>query len=242
MLLRGVDVSAAQGAIDWSAWLRPADFLFAKCGNGNDAPDPTFVANVDGARRRGVRWVGAYHVVYPFPADGAHPGRDPLSQARAHYEASGGYGMGGGEIPPMVDAEEPVPGSPDWVAKGCNPAQVRRWLLDYLAEAERLHRCTPILYSFPDWWAGVGVEVEPAFLRYRVFPADYPAPYQHDYPTDDSLLVVPRPWAKATFWQVNDGGGSIPVTYPDGTRGSSRVDMDVFLGDEAAMAALCARA
>lgn len=239
-ILRGVDVSVAQGTIDWARW-SPVDFLYAKCGNGNDAPDPNFAANAAGARGRGVEWVGAYHVVYPFPDDPAHPGRDPVSQARAHYEQSGGLGKGGGEPPPVVDAELPDATAAAWAAKGCTPPQVRQWLLDYLAEAERLYGCKPALYSFPNWWAHAGVEVEPRFAQYLCFPADYPAAYQHSYPTSDQLLVAPRPWSRATFWQANDGGGSIPVLYPDGTRGSSRVDLDVFLGSRDDMASLCRR-
>lgn len=238
-MLRGIDVSAAQGNIDWLNW-SPVDFVYAKCGNGNDVPDPTFLRNSNGARSRGAR-LGAYHVYFAIPATPEFPSRDPVAQARAHFNQCGGYGSGGGELPIMTDLEWPAPGTPDWTKYNCTVKQVQQGALAYLAECERLYGCLPILYNgWPDYWKVIG-EGEPAFARYPAFIVDYPLAYTKAYPPDNSLLVVPKPFTKAVFWQSAGGGGTIPVLYPDGTRGTQPVDLDVFLGDETEMTALCAK-
>lgn len=239
-ILRGIDVASPQGIIDWPAWQKPTDFLICRCGNGNESPDPNFLRNLTGARSRGVQWLGVYSVAMPLPPDAAHPGRDPISQAGAHYQACGGYGRGGDEINPALDLEWPVPGSPEWKQYGLTPAFVRDWALAYLDEAKRLWGKTPILYDgFPDYAKAIDFAAEPSFGDYPLWCVDYPSALVHSYPIDDSLLVVPPPWQKATFWQCGGGAGTVPVIYPDGTRGSQKVDLDVFFGDAAAMTTFC---
>lgn len=236
-LLRGIDVSSVQeGAIDWTAVARQGiRFVYLRCGNGNNPPDALFAERAAGARDAGLV-VGAYHVGFPLPPDAAHPGREPEVQARAHYGSCGGLGRGGGELPPALDLEWPVPGSDKWREYGLTAAGVRAWALAYLRECEALYGCLPVLYDgFPDYWGPSGIDggAELAFARYPLWCVDYPAALSHAYPVDASLLVVPKPWTKTTFWQVNGGGARLPDGEP--------VDADVFLGDEAALAAFCAK-
>jgi lysozyme len=224
---RGVDVSSVQPTNFSYAALaaQGISFLFAKCGNGNNAPDPTFWAHVKGAKSAGII-TGAYHVGFPLMPDTAHPGREPEAQAQAHYQQSGGMGIAAGDLPPVLDLEWPIPGSVEWKQYGLTAAFVRTWALSYLAEAKKLWGVTPILYDgFPDYINSFGIDAaaEPSFANYPLWLVDYPAALAHSWAVDGALAVVPQPWTNWTFWQVNGGGVKLP--------GGSPVDADVFNGD-----------
>ena len=238
MLVRGIDVSAVQSApIDWAKVAASGvSFVYAKCGNGNDAPDGSFASHLAGARSAGLI-VGAYHVGFPLKPDPAHPGREPEAQAQAHFNQSGGLGIAAGQLPPALDLEWPIPGSPEWHQYGLSAAFVRGWALAYLAEVQRLWGLTPVLYDgFPDYVAASGIDAaaEPSFANYPLWLVDYPLPLAHAWPNDGSLAVVPPPWLDWTLWQVNGGGAKLPDGRP--------VDADVFNGDLGALQAFaCGR-
>jgi lysozyme len=218
-MVRGIDSSRAQGPIDWAKlYASGVRFTFVKCGNGNDAPDPSFAPEANAAKAAGLV-VGAYHAVFPLPTDPAHPGRDPRDQARAHFAQCVGFGSLDGELPPAMDLEWPVPGSEEWIKYGCSTSQVKRWALAYLDECEQLYGCLPVLYDgFPVFWEEINGPAEPRFARYPLWRVDYrPNP------------VTPKPWGDWTFWQTTGGGGRLPNGAP--------VDTDLFNGDEAALAA-----
>lgn len=233
---RGVDVSQVQSTtIDWVALLAAGfSFEYHRCGDGNDAADPNFARRTNDATKAGFL-TGAYAVGFPLHADPAHPGREPYAQAKAHYQQCAGVGSASGELPPMLDLEWPVPGSPEWAQYGLTGAFVRQWALAYLQEAESLWGVTPVLYDgFPDYFSGIGGPQEPGFAKYPLWVVDYPAAYQHAFPPDDSLLVVPQPWGGKnwTFWQFSGGTMRLPGGVP--------VDGDVFNGDVAALRAFAA--
>src|SRR5579864_9557685 len=101
-MLRGLDVSAAQGRVDWGCVAgMGCRFAIIKCKQGNDGIDPRFAENVAGAKAAGLL-VGAYHFAYPLPK------LDPRAQARAFFEASS-LGNRAGELPPALDLEWPAP-------------------------------------------------------------------------------------------------------------------------------------
>jgi GH25 family lysozyme M1 (1,4-beta-N-acetylmuramidase) len=230
---RGVDVSAVQPTnINYAALAtQGVSFLYAKCGNGNDAPDSSFWGHVKGAKGAGIL-TGAYHVGFPLMPDPSHPGREPEAQAQAHYQQSGGMGIAAGDLPPVLDLEWPIPGSAEWKQYGLTAAFVRTWALAYLAEAQKLWGVTPIHYSgFPDYIGTFGIDAaaEPTFSNYPLWVVDYPAAWSHSAPADDSLLVVPKPWSGWKIWQHCGGGMRLPGGIP--------VDGDVFNGDIAALKA-----
>lgn len=227
MSIRGFDVSSIQGKIDWAAVAASGvRFVVRKCGNGNDPPDPGFDSYLLGARAVGLA-VGAYHVGFPLPPDSAHPGRAAVDQARAHFEACQKLGSAAGEIPPALDLEWPVPGTPAWSKYKCTPAQVRAWALAYLEEAEQLWGRLPLLYDgFPDYWAGIDGGSEPAFAKYPLWVVNYPEKYKGRTPPDGASPPIPAPWTNWTLWQHSGGGLHLPSGVP--------VDSDVFNGDEAA--------
>lgn len=235
-LTRLIDVSDVQGArIDWTGMVaQGVAGVYHKCGDGNDSPDPNFASRIAEAYAAGLM-CGAYHVGFPLPLDPAHPGREPEAQAEAHYRQSGGLGSGAGELRPMLDLEWPVPGSAQWHAFGLSGSFVRTWALAYLRHAQSLWGVAPLLYDgFPDYWSGIGGEVELGFADFPLWVVDYPAPWQHQVPVNDQLLVVPRPWSSWVMWQHCGGGLHLPGGVP--------VDGDVFNGDLAALKAFsCGR-
>lgn len=215
MTIRGIDISSVQGnVIDWAAVAKSGvRFAMIKCGNGNNAPDPSFSRAVFGARRAGIV-VGPYHVGFPLPPDPAHPGRGPVEQARAHFAASAGVGTLDGELPPALDLEWPAPGTPEWTKYGCSGPQVRTWALAYLAEAERLYGRSPLVYDgFPIYWKEIDGANEPMFAHYPLWWVDYRAGTQ-----------PPKPWSTWALHQINGGGGHLPSGAP--------VDEDTFNGSE----------
>lgn len=232
-LTRGIDVSDVQSnRIDWNGIVRQGvAFVYHRCGNGNGDPDPNFPLRSREAHDAGLL-VGAYAVAMPLPVDPAHPGREPEVQAKNHYEQCGGLGSGAGEMPPMLDAEYPAPGTDDWRKFGCTKAFTRQWLLTYLEVATSLWGVKPLLYDgFPFYWESIGGPSEPRFADYPLHVVDYPAYWQHTAPLDDDLLVVPQPWKKDQWriWQHSGGGMRLPDGVP--------VDGDVFNGDLASLRA-----
>lgn len=92
--VRGVDVSAYQGQIDWETLAdQGLSFAFIKATEGSSFEDPRFRENWTGARSAGLR-VGAYHF-FSFDSPGA-------SQAQNFIGAVQGFE---GMLPPVVDVE-----------------------------------------------------------------------------------------------------------------------------------------
>jgi GH25 family lysozyme M1 (1,4-beta-N-acetylmuramidase) len=221
-MIRGIDVSSVQGDVDWQAVAsQGVRFAYVKCGNGNDGVDGGWLDNVQRARAAGL-YVGVYHVGFPLPDDPAHPGRNPVDQARAHYAASGGIGARAGDLPCALDLEWPVPGTPEWTKYGCSAEQVREWALAYLAESSAMHcRPTMVYDGFPIYWDAIGGGSEPRFAQYPLWRVDYRA-----------MPLTPKPWTTWRVWQMK-GGGPGCMRLPSG----APVDLDVFDGDEDALRA-----
>ncbi|HEY2515691.1 MAG TPA: glycoside hydrolase family 25 protein [Polyangiaceae bacterium] len=233
MPIRGIDVSSIQGKIDWpKVAASGVRFVMRKCGNGNNAPDPGFADDVAGARAAGLA-VGAYHVGFPLPSAPEHPGRDAADQAKAHFAACKGLGSQAGELPPALDLEWPVPGTPEWAKYGCTPDQVRAWAIAYLEAAETLWGRLPIVYDgFPIYWQQIGGASEPRFGRYPLWVVNYPEQYKGAIPPDGASPPIPGPWSAWTLWQHSGGGQRLPS--------GAAVDGNVFCGDEEAFAGLLA--
>jgi lysozyme len=212
-VIRGIDVSAVQGDVDWGRVAASGvRFAIMKCAQGNEAGrDATFARNVAGARNAGLA-VGCYLFGYPLPA--GKEGRDPVEQAKIHYAKCDRVGTRDGELPPALDLEWPAP--EDWARWQCNAAQVRDWGLAYLDAAKALWGRIPLVYTYPWFWQHV--RAAGALDRYAEYPlwlADY---------SRDTAPHVPAPWTTATLRQTSGGGGKLPSGAP--------VDENVFGGDE----------
>jgi len=216
-----LDVGFPQGIITAKHWQEIARSgvrgVYCRCGNGNNLPDQTYAANVQGAQTAGLA-VGPYAVGFPLPLSAPHPGRDPKTQALMHWQASKGVGSNAGHLPPALDLEWPAP--MDWLKWAIGSASVRAWTRDYLAEAARLWKRSPVLYLYPDFWTHLARGATDAELEqlgeYDLWLARY-------------AVVMPGTlaggkWGAPTLWQKSDGGGRLPSGAP--------VDEDVFVGDE----------
>lgn len=250
-MLQGLDVSMCQGRVDWPAvYDLGCRFAFVKCSEGNKGADPVigqpefyvdhkraagvvgvdplFDVNVARARAAGLL-VGAYHFAYPLPPLAGNPVRDPEQQAKFAYDLAGGLGSFDGDLPPMLDLEWPPP--PDMPTWGCNAKQIRTWGLDCLDAMAGFNGCTPLLYTYPDFWHAIGGPSEPAFARYPLVMASYPVPAA--WPAATAKAPTLAPWASPLFWQITGGAMHLP--------GGAPADFDVFLGSAADLAALCKR-
>lgn len=130
--VRGVDVSAHQGEIDWAVLAeQDVQFAYIKATEGSGFTDRLFADNWDGARKSGLR-VGAYHF-FSFDSAGDTQadrfiGTVPLEE---------------GCLPPAVDVEF-------YGNKAQNPplqADVRRELDVLLDRLEEAYGTKPVLYS-----------------------------------------------------------------------------------------------
>lgn len=91
----GIDVSKHNGKIEWDRVRETGvDFVFVKATEGISMVDPTFKANIEGARRIGAK-VGAYHF-FKFNRDG-------LAQAQFFLGRVKPYKF---DLPLAIDVEE----------------------------------------------------------------------------------------------------------------------------------------
>lgn len=222
-MLRGLDVSWAQGTLDAKAWASIAEmgcrFAIIKVAEGVDSrPDVQCVNNVKLAREAGLV-VGGYGLVHPLPTT------DPVAQAVLHQALVVDCGLGQvGDLPFSCDLELPEPDQ--WAAKGCSGSQILAWSSRYLEKTSALQGAVPMLYTYPDFWKEAVGALDPSFARYPLWMASYGKPA---WPTGGGPLVL-RPWTMWAFWQFS--GGSMKL--PDGRT----CDFDVYNGDDLAAVTL----
>jgi lysozyme len=224
-MIRGIDVSYDQGAIDWGA-VAGAGIRFAivKATEGAwTTVDPRYEANVAGAKAVGLS-VGGYFVIHPYA------GADPTMQAESHYHLSGGIGTHPGELPPMIDFELPDPTK--WAEMGVTAASIRTWLLAYRERMTALWARVPLIYTYNYFAAATGLSGLPALAQSPLVLASYPAQDVGAWPADSAVPAKLAPWTSAAFWQCSEKGRVAGIQTP--------VDLDVFLGTQAELVALCA--
>lgn len=173
--IHGIDVSYAQGKIDWQLVREMNDddvrihFAFIKATEGLLTVDPYFQRNWREAPKVGII-CGAYHFF--------RPAKDGKLQAlfflqTAHFE--------NGDLPPVVDVEK---------LDGVSPAKMRRQLKAFIRQIETKVHVKPIIYSglsfYRDYLKG-------HFDDYTLWIAHYYNPG----------LMFSRS-VKWTFWQHSD--------------------------------------
>jgi GH25 family lysozyme M1 (1,4-beta-N-acetylmuramidase) len=206
----GIDVSAFQGAIDWSTVAaNGARFAYIRASEQTDIPDSTFATNYADAKANGL-YAGAYHRARPSLSDGK-------TQADFLVDHSG-FVNDGRTFPPMLDIEWP---RTNWMEPDCyglTPAQMVTWIGDFVTEvATRIGR-PAMIYTNPNWWNPC-TSFDTSFGGNPLFVAGYlPNP-----PT------LPAGWTNWTLWQYSDE--SQPSGFLPG-------DQDVFNGDTKALSYL----
>ena len=114
-LINGIDVSSMQGVINWQSVVDAGyTFVICRCYVGNNGKDSMYDTNIAGAKAVGLN-VMAYNFIFPLPTSHIGDNRDPISQAKLHFNASNG------ELA-AVDCEWPV--QADFGKWGCSPAQI----------------------------------------------------------------------------------------------------------------------
>ena len=130
--VRGVDVSAHQGDIDWSVLAgQDVQFAYIKATEGSGFTDRMFADNWEGARRSGLR-VGAYHF-FSFDSGGDTQADRFIGTVPKEKDS----------LPPAVDVEF-------YGEKAKNPphqADVRRELDILLDRLEEAYGTKPVLYA-----------------------------------------------------------------------------------------------
>ncbi|HEX9942248.1 MAG TPA: GH25 family lysozyme [Thermoanaerobaculia bacterium] len=185
---QGIDVSHFQGTVDWPTVAKAGyAFAFIKATDGETTVDPEFAQNWTGAAAASLLR-GAYHF---FRAEDS-----PQAQVELFWQTVGGNG----ELPLVVDVEETM---------GVSAATLISNLTQFLAELQQASGRTPMIYTGPSFWNGLGTA---AFAGYPLWVAEYGV----------SQPTLPRGWTSWAFWQHSESG-SVP-----GIQGA--VDLDVFNG------------
>lgn len=208
--VKGLDVSAAQGAIDWDRV--PAEFRFVavKASEGEGYKDQTRLRNMSEARRTG-RHVMAYHFFKTL--------QDAAKQAENFWNALGDTCP----IFAWLDFEV--------IADGLDPAVACERAVK-TCEAIEAYGLRCGVYDYPDHAKRIIVPhakgVAAPLGRRALWMADY---RKGEDPAATAAPYVCPPWSTWTLWQTSGNNSSrVP-----GIAGA--VDHNVFNGDEAAFLA-----
>jgi lysozyme len=212
----GIDVSSAQGAIDWPA-VKAAGLAFAYVKaseglqtDGNSSARLAYYAdNVAAAKAAGLL-VGAYHF---FRAD-----LDSTSQANvfAYAVRLAGVAL---DLPPMLDVETEDDMSKDMITLRAGKC---------LTQLESLFGVSPLLYTYPSFADDF---LDPQQLAsYPLWIATYGADAVTSPQVPSYSPMLPDGWESYILWQYSDRGRLAGI--------DTDVDLDLFWGSRSDLAAL----
>ena len=212
-MIRGLDVSQVQGAVDWPR-VAAAGFRFVvvKTSEGPWA-DPMARKNLAGARAAGLV-DGVY--AYARMSLGA-----PEPQVVALWNAMGDTMS---SLPPALDLEN--------CPNGTTPAQIVEWAERWILAAEDRFGRAPMLYTFPYFersMMGALAPASPIIEPTLLWMADYSG---GEAPPDGWNPFTPAPWTTWTMAQTSGNNSSLVPGI------SWHVDHNVFHGDETDFARL----
>ena len=177
-MLKGIDVSEYQGAINWTAVAESGvRYCVIKATEGVESRDPLFTKNWAGTKSVGIIR-SAYHF---FIAS-----KDPIVQAnnflgltRSLWEAN--------DLPPVLDLEKSYGLSPDKVID-----QAGIWL----DTVEKAIGRRPIIYTFPSFWNDALANSPRLGTGYKLWIAHY----------ETNNPWIPGGWKSWTFHQYSESG------------------------------------
>ena len=141
--LQGVDVSANQGAIDWSSLHRDGvKFAYIKATEGTYYTNPEFGSQYEGAYHAGIVR-GAYVFAIPSYSSGQ-------SQADFLVDHGGRWSADGLTLPAALDIEYNPYGSN--ACYGLSWGSMRSWLNDFLNEYHARTGRWATIYTTANWW------------------------------------------------------------------------------------------
>lgn len=205
--IRGVDVSAHQGHIDWSVLKsQNISFAFIKATEGSSWVDKHFKENFENAYAQGL-YVGAYHF-FSFDSSGSTQAQNYIRNVPVLTARS---------LPPVVDVEF-------YGNKASNPPHkeaVYKELDTFLEILSKHYGTKPLIYttpSFYDLYLRDKYERYPLWIRSVFFaPHSFAARIFKVYFSKERWI----------FWQYN------PQAILKGYRGGERyIDLNVFNGNK----------
>ncbi len=128
--IKGADISAYQGEIDWDLLSKNLDFIFIKATEGSSYTDDCFTANFSGAMSEGLL-TGAYHF-FSYDSSGK-------SQAD-HFISTVGFHSG--MLPPVIDVEF----YGEYYKNPKSAEDVKNDLKDMIDALEKFYGVKPIIY------------------------------------------------------------------------------------------------
>lgn len=189
----GVDVSAYQGAVEWSRVKSSGQvFAFARISDGLNYPDRQFASNWPG-----MKAVGLVRGSYQY----FRPKQDPSLQAKLVLDklAAAG-GLGPGDLPPVLDLE-----TTDGLSASVVVANAKTWI----AKIEAAIGAKPIVYTAAFMSDVLGTN----FSGYTLWVANYGV----------SCPSLPSGFSDWQFWQNSDTGsvpgiaGGVDTNFFNGT-------------------------
>ncbi len=184
-MLEGIDVSVANGKIDWQKVAAAGiSFAYAKATEGMGGTDPTFYDNIKGILTAGLP-AGAYH--YLKVRHGKL--QDADAQANAFCDA---YIKAGCTALPMLDCEDggnKEPTAKEWVTA----------INMFVKVVEARLGCKPLLYTYPGFWASLGKEMQTQDIAsLKLWIAHY---------TKAAQPMMVEPWSIWFIWQYAASAG-----------------------------------
>jgi MYXO-CTERM domain-containing protein len=217
--VEGLDVSAAQGNIDWNAVKASGrQFAFIKATQGDYYTNGFWNSQWNGAKAAGVLR-SPYHFFDPTV--------DGIAQAKYFLGVVGAFGPG--DLPPMLDIECPTssnqaatqpdceyPAGPNYPADSgwATPAVLNQRIQDWLNYVQAQTGKVPILYSYNYWFGDSAANTAPL----HKYPLDI------SWPTTGTCFTVGlgNDFTTAAYWQWSVTGSCPGV--------GGQVDLDRFLG------------
>ncbi|MFF2849180.1 lysozyme [Streptomyces sp. NPDC058001] len=188
---KGHDVSSHQKNVNWpAAHDKGARFVYVKATEATSYRNPYFGQQYDGARDAGlVR--GAYHFALPDRSSGS-------AQAAYFVRNGGDWRADGWTLPPALDIEHNPYNSKN--CYGLSASRMVAWIRSFSDEVDRLTGRRPVIYTTTNWW-------NECTGASRAFASDH-ALWVARYSSSPGTL--PAGWGYWTFWQYDNGRGSLP--------------------------------
>jgi lysozyme len=147
----GLDVSKHQGVINWDVVKKDSkiQYVFIKATEGSNVVDEKYRANIQGARRVGIK-VGSYH--YLTNKSSATTQFENFARTALREEQ---------DLLPVIDVE---------VCKQWTPQQLRDSLKVFAEMVEDYYGCKPVIYTYESFYKNY---LGKAFADYPIFIAKY---------------------------------------------------------------------
>jgi lysozyme len=239
-VIKGIDVSAIQGHVDWVAVKASGiRFVYVKATDGMGGADARHKANVAEAKSAGIEGVGAYHFCRPSFSPGTTSSKQDAQAEVARFATiCNTLGNRAGELPPALDIE---------IFDGQTPGRVAEWIVTAVDEVRKTWGRSPVIYTGIPMAAALKLAPELASLDLWI-----PAYPQHKNAAtgkwsaaiswDSAAKRKPPkvlPWTAPTIWQFSGGDSSIPGNIVAGIKGW--VDCNLYLRGNADFSASCGR-